>query len=395
MNHKKLTIKALTVLGALLMLSASPIAVNNVYAGVNIQDNNLANALVSITGVSSKSQLTSSVLAGLTGNVDLSDKDITILVGIEYLTNVTSIDLSLNPIYERSEIARLADLTNLKDLNIAGLSVSVLPKEICTMTWLDTLDISANRFTSLPSEISSLSLDVLKCNYCYLDVSEGTSEKNNILAAATSPEYLYQLTTLANMTATCTTVGTMVISWDAMPDITYPNTVVAKIQRYSICEPSKNLYRGDWIDYTDPAATSYAFEGLTSTIEYSFDISTDYYITGSPYDKKYIKNYQKIVAQPYPQIAPTAVPTPITPTPTVLVTTAFVTPSPSTADVVKPVSTITTAVTLPPSETSSKANPLNIIIIVICVLIGLILILTIILIIRAKSEKKESRHNRR
>ncbi len=69
---------------------------------VSFSDANLASALASKAGCQ-VNELTINTLLGFSGTLDLSDKDISELSGIEYLTNVEYLILNENPIYSKTE----------------------------------------------------------------------------------------------------------------------------------------------------------------------------------------------------------------------------------------------------------------------------------------------------
>ncbi len=69
-----------------------------------------------------------------------------------------------------------------------------MPSAICSMTWLDYLNIDANRLETLPSSFGTLELEGLSCNYCFFDITDGSETVERIKAATKTANYQYQLT---------------------------------------------------------------------------------------------------------------------------------------------------------------------------------------------------------
>ena len=117
--------------------------------------------------------ITTEQLASITGSVNLSGRSISDIDGVQYLTGVTSLDLSLNSF---SSIPRdIENLKSLETLDISGNKLAHIPSNLGAMTGLKNLDIRANRLTELPSALTKLTLDTFKCDYNFLDVSSGSS----------------------------------------------------------------------------------------------------------------------------------------------------------------------------------------------------------------------------
>ena len=118
MRYKMLSL----ILIFIIILSLSQVA----FAGnVSIPDEKLKEALYLLSGIPTSEPLTSEQLAAITGDVDLSNKNISNMDGVQYLTGADSIDLSLN-------------------------KIGNLPSGIEYLTALESLDLSGNKFTKMP-----------------------------------------------------------------------------------------------------------------------------------------------------------------------------------------------------------------------------------------------------
>ncbi|MEX1377091.1 MAG: hypothetical protein AB1Z23_06375 [Eubacteriales bacterium] len=333
---------------------------------VYFSDTKLRDALVAELGVA-PNQLTENYLSSLTGTLDLSGYGITTLQGIESLDHLDYLILRNNEVYSKHEVKRLAQLTNLEALDISALSITELPSEIGNMTNLKYLDISANRIESIPSSFSNLSLDVLLCNYCYLDIQD-PGFISTLIASTATADYQYQLQKL-EFYLTCETAGTVTAIWESIPDIEFPNGAIAHVQRYSICEPTLNGSQGSWIDSESSSKTSHTYTGLTPSKTYYFSISADYYIKNTIYDGKYIKYYVRESIQPIPQDTPTPKPTDTPePTATLVVTD---TPAPLTAEPATstPMPFTATATSYQNGGNSSGNSLLTVLLIIVVVLV--------------------------
>jgi Leucine-rich repeat (LRR) protein len=88
-------------------------------------------------------------------SLDLSDNKLTVLPKeISTLTNLQSLNLSWNSLTVLPK--EISTLTNLQSLDLSWNSLTVLPKEIGTLTNLQSLDLSWNSLTVLPKEIGTL-----------------------------------------------------------------------------------------------------------------------------------------------------------------------------------------------------------------------------------------------
>ena len=354
------------------------------YAGaVTIPDAKLSNALHDILGVPYNQQITTEQLAGLTGDVNLSGYGISDMDGVQYLTGASSIDLSLNTI---GSIPReIENLTSLESLDISGNKLTRIPSNIGNLSSLKSLDIRANRLEELTSALKKLSLDTFKCDYNFLNVSAGSSDRSIIDGIGAANKYFQdQLVTVKNLSAYSPQNGTIVLYWDEMGSIRFDNGVIGEIDRFVVLDSGYN-YKGQ----ASAQKKSYEISGLDTTTEYTFYVGADYYVKGTKYDGTYVKAYRSVTLKAVPQNTPTmtltpsdtptATPEPETPTPA----PETPTPAPET-----PTPVPQTAVPGPPPE--KTGGGLNTIYIVLIVLIALFVLLTLFIIMRAVGQKRNS-----
>lgn len=320
----------------------------------SISDAKLESALRDLLEKDDSDTLLPSELATLTGEIDLSDLGITNIKGIEYLTGATSIDLSGNSIETMSshmdELVNLEsldlsesgdrydfpsavlDIPNLKNLSLAASKIRQLPSSLSEMTSLETLDLSANRFDEFPTVLLDMQLVNLNIDYNFLDLSEGSTDRNRVDAMSenVSGEYLAfrQFGRLQNLTF-YTSGSKIVVEWDGIDDITFYDGTVASVQGYTV------LVSGDFIENTSASKRSIQIDAVAGT-QYQVSVSPIYKL--SQYEDFKIQSYTKVVAQlgvtgptlienPDPVLYENAYPTPSpTPTPT---PTPAATPTPS------------------------------------------------------------------
>ncbi|MEX1308120.1 MAG: leucine-rich repeat domain-containing protein, partial [Eubacteriales bacterium] len=225
----------------------------------SIPDAKLENALRELLEKDDSDTLLPSELATLTGEIDLSHLGITNIRGIEYLTGATSIDLSGNSIETMSSHmdklvnlesldlsedsgrydfpGAVLDIPNLKSLSLAASKIRILPSRVSEMTALETLDISANRLDEFPTVLLEMQLVNLNIDYNFLDLREGTADRNRIDAMSdnVSGEYLAfrQFGRLQNLTY-YTSGGKIVVEWDGIDDITFYDGTVASVKGYTV-----------------------------------------------------------------------------------------------------------------------------------------------------------------
>ncbi len=86
--------------------------------------------------------------------LDLCDNELEDLNGIEYLKNLEELNISANRF--TSLPLSIGSLKNLKDLNAEGNHLIELPKELSQCTSLKILKVSGNHLSNLPIEIKGL-----------------------------------------------------------------------------------------------------------------------------------------------------------------------------------------------------------------------------------------------
>ncbi len=107
---------------------------------VQFSDNKLKVAFNEVLGKNKNSDILIKELKGLSGHVNLSNKGITSLEGIQYCTGVTSFDLSNNKINAIAENT-LSKLTQLKGLNLRGNGIADI-HSLKALTHLEKLDLT-------------------------------------------------------------------------------------------------------------------------------------------------------------------------------------------------------------------------------------------------------------
>lgn len=362
-----------------------------VFAGaVSIPDSNLSTALHDILGVANNQQITSEQLAGITGNVNLSGLGISNMDGVQYLTGATSIDLSLNSI---GAVPReIENLTSLESLDLSGNKLTRLPSNLGGLSSLKNLDIRANRLAEIPSALTSLTLTDFKCDYNFLDVSDGSSARNTInLISAQNKYFEDQLTEVVNFSAYSPQSGSVVLYWDEMENIHFSNGVIGEIVRFSVLDSGYS-----YIGEAKPYEASFQINGLDTTTEYTFRVSADYYVKGTKYDGRYTKLYKDVKVKAVPQNTPTPEASATeTPTPTLEPETP--TPEPQTPTPTQQAATPThTPAPIESQENEKTGGAGTTIYIIIIVLAAIFVFITLLIIMRAIAQRKHrnSRYRR-
>ncbi len=359
--------RAIAVLLAFCVIVAIPLAAF-AEEDASIPDAKLKSALRELLQKSDSAELKPSELATLTGEIDLSDRGIKDIRGIEYLTGATDIDLSGNDIETMSSdmdklvnlqslnLSRnekrysvpkeVADIPNLKSLNLSASKIRLVSDVLSEMTSLESLDLSANRLDEFPSTLLDMKLVNLNIDYNFLDLQEGTRDRIDIdkMSAAVSGEYLAfrQLGRLQNLTY-YTSGGKLVVEWDGIDDITFYDGTTASVAGYSV------LISGEYITETGASKRSIQIDAVAGT-PYQVEVSPTYNLP--QFGDFKIRSYTHVVAtlnstgpalienpesviysNPYPTPSPTPSPTPTpvptaTPAPEVSVTPDAGNPSP-------------------------------------------------------------------
>ena len=360
---------------------------------VAISDANLRTALYLLTGTPGNESLTTDKLAAVAGDVDLSNRNISDISGIHYLTGATSIDLSLNNI---SSVPReIEQLTSLKSLDLSGNRITRIPSNVGGMLGLKNLDIRANRLETITSALTKISFDNFKCDYNFLDLSEGSSDLSTIYQiSAQNKEYMNQLSPITNFSAYSPVNGTIVLYWDKVSSIIFDNGAVGEISRFSVLD-SNYSYLGEAI----PGETTYEISGLNTGTDYKYYVGAEYNIRNTKYSGIKNKVYSSIELKPIPlntpmvNITPSATPT-ISPTP--ISETATIKPVTATPDS-GVTATIAPAQTSVPTEAPKKTSgAINAIYIIIAILVVVFVFITILIVGRALSQRnnRNSRYRR-
>ena len=155
---------------------------------VTFPDENLAAAVRSRLGLEDDDDITQTALLGLT-TVSFSSKGITNLIGLEYATNLTFLQLRDNPI---SDFSPISSLINLESLNLieTGFSSSDLAK-------LQLLENLENLFLSI-NEVSDLTYLPEFPNLLYLGLRENGITTITPLGNLKNPTNLKTLTLNTN-----------------------------------------------------------------------------------------------------------------------------------------------------------------------------------------------------
>lgn len=170
---------------------------------VNIPDPNLKAALHDATGVPPSNHIVSGDLKALTGGLNLDDKGISNLEGIQFCRNITALSLDRNNISSLlSDMSGLAKLTviSLEDNNLTSVQYA-----IGTMPKLSSIKMSGNPITSVDGVVmymmnikkidlsncalTSFPSEVLHPDITYLNLSNNSI--NSIPAAISGMTSLY------------------------------------------------------------------------------------------------------------------------------------------------------------------------------------------------------------
>ena len=142
-------------------------------------DENLEAAIRDALGKPAGEAITPAEMTGLTSLMFSSCWSITDLSGIEYCTNPTVLDLSVNQI---SDISPLASLTNLTWLNLRNNQLSDI-SPLTSLTNLEWLNLSMNPISDISPLVENSGLgegDHVFLENNNLDLSEGSEDLENI-----------------------------------------------------------------------------------------------------------------------------------------------------------------------------------------------------------------------
>ena len=174
-----------------------PVIVDMVLAAqeVDIPDDNLREALCDLLDISPADPITRGDMAGdpLQGTVDLRDKGIKDLTGMEYALNMQSLDLSGNPI--RTIPKEMQDLNNLVYLGLSDCGLTEVPGNVWKMKSLQYLRLDGNELSQLPSEVAELG-----------DLRELVLDNNRLEAL---PEQIGSLAKLETVSVSCNAISAL------------------------------------------------------------------------------------------------------------------------------------------------------------------------------------------
>jgi hypothetical protein len=417
----------------ILVMMIMPVAYAVTPIEVDCPDTALNHALHDILGTAYTEPLLDTQLMMVTGLLNLSSKGIQDITGLEYLTGVDVFILTYNEIETLTPAfcemvashtvealvltgnklkslpsslggsglkslfiddnsfyslpSCVINITSLERIYFSRNRISRVPSALADMPNLETILMDGNRIRNLPSSFSGKTFAHFLCQYNFIDISPGSSNKN-ILDSMTitgALKYENQLPVLQNLTVEYPDTGVAKFSWDPGSDITFADNREAEFSRITI------LLDGDYVDNLPPESTEFIVEGLETGTEYVYSFAFDYTVLIPVYSGHYIRSYEKITAIPGDFTEPTPEPTPaITPDPTPL-STLEETPQVTTA----PTPEMTAEEQEEPvEETQAPANSIqlstSILIMVVSALVfTLILVLAIILIKRNNNRKKD------
>ena len=163
---------------------------------VSIPDANLRQAIRSALGLEEGDTLTQQKIQKLTG-LNVFDKGMTDLSGLQHATNLTKLELAANSI---SDISPLASLTALRELDLSINNISDISL-LASLTALTKLDLASNNISDISPLVSLTALT-------YLDLSGNSISNISSLASLTVLTYLdlsgnsiSDISSLASLTA--------------------------------------------------------------------------------------------------------------------------------------------------------------------------------------------------
>ena len=194
-------------------------------------DKNLQNALVKALSLDSVSDLTQDTLKNTSvKKIDISNKNITNLNGIEYLTNIDRLDISSNNILDFSPVSNLTQLTWLTAQNSKLTDISFIEP----LTNITRLVLSHNNIKSLDSLSNLYSLNEIAINYN--DISDLSPINDKPIKILTfDSNQVYDLSMFSN-----STFATRVYSHTQQ--VNYPEVIysVPGSQKFVIDNPVKD-----------------------------------------------------------------------------------------------------------------------------------------------------------
>ena len=296
--------RIIVIVMVLSILLALPV-MGNAATGADIPDEKLEAALKQICGKGPNEIVTAYELRSLTGTVDLSNKGITDISGIHYLTGATAINLSRNDVETFStKMDRLVNLKelnlsfndqgysfpseitnipNLETLNLSANKMQRIPNTIKKLKGLKNLDLSANRFQDFPEVLKDITFENLNMDYNFFDLSEGSDDLKDIDAARVTGNYLVyrQLNKLSDISYS-TKGRIMTVKWIGLEDIPFYDGTFGEVVGYTILVNGK--FRGN----VEANVRSFSFAAKPWTY-YTLSVSPRFSIRG--YDDFYNHQY--------------------------------------------------------------------------------------------------------
>lgn len=123
---------------------------------VDIPDDNLRDSICDLLGIPHGDPITRGDMASapLEGSVNLSEKGIRNLEGMQFAVNMQSLELKGNPIEQIPE--EMADLDKLLYMGLAECGLSEVPANLWDMQYVKYLYLDDNQLTELPASIGSM-----------------------------------------------------------------------------------------------------------------------------------------------------------------------------------------------------------------------------------------------
>ena len=417
----------------------SPIVYAVTPTEVYCPDEALNHALHDVLGTSYSEPLLDTQLMMLTGQLNLMEKGIRDITGLEYLkgidffmlanneieelteefcqmvadknvqsinfagnklgslpsnlrdSHLISLELSANEFYSIPSF--IAEITTLESLGFSGNRISSLPPWVADMPNIKYLYISYNRIENIPSSFNNSNWVYFDCNYNFLDISPTSSNTQTLgsMTVSSSLRYENQLKKLTGLSVEYIDTGVVKFTWDPGTDIVFNTLEQAEMTGTTI------LQDGEYIDRVGPEVTEFTVSGLEVGREYEFSFSYDYRVTGVQFVYSFdgtTRCYTQIKATPQPFAAPT-------PEPTVEITqTASVTPAETETlaqestqpELEKQTTEDETEFEITDEQAEDSGGGIADWVIILIVILGLIFIAGIVLIIYFVNHKKDNKN---
>jgi Leucine-rich repeat (LRR) protein len=182
-----------------------------------------------------------------------------------------SLNVSFNSLY--SLPGHIGD--HLMLLAVKGNRLTSLPQSVFSSPAIHSLDISLNRFASLPSGFAERTFEELNLEYNFIDMSPG-SPAREIMDPLEDDMTFYrrQLTPVKGLTAVPSS-DSVTLSWGACMGGS-GGSASWTAEGYVVY-----LYTGEMVKVSDvdKSQTSYVNTGLTPETAYSYRVGVDYHVT--------------------------------------------------------------------------------------------------------------------